>query len=106
VGAVQDATFRVVIVGPGVIGVHGQIDAACSDEFVVALTHAINSQPTAMVVVDCTEVRFIDSSGMRALFQVDRKAATAGHTMRLLVSPPLRRVLEIAGMKDILDMEP
>jgi anti-sigma B factor antagonist len=52
------------------------------------------------LVVDLTEVRHVDSSGIRMLFQIAARLAPRRQQMRVIVPPdsPLRRVLTIADV--------
>jgi anti-anti-sigma factor len=54
------------------------------------------------IVVDLAGLSFVDTSGLIALVDLQRRAATAGGSLRLTKPPRLlRRLLELTKMKDI-----
>lgn len=58
---------------------------------------------SADVVLDCSRVDFIDSSGLRLLAQESRRIADAGGSLRLRnPSSSVRRVVEIAGFDELI----
>ncbi|MET0136665.1 MAG: STAS domain-containing protein [Kibdelosporangium sp.] len=55
------------------------------------------------LVVDASAVRFCDSMGLGALLRARARAsAAAGGLIICAASPPLRRALEIAGLRKLL----
>jgi anti-anti-sigma factor len=55
--------------------------------------------PTDSIVIDCAELRFIDSSGLRVLVYAEKQQAEAGGSLELVnVGDRVRRVLEITGL--------
>lgn len=51
------------------------------------------------MVVDCSQVVFLDSAGLRSLLRLADQAEVRGAQFRLAaVSPAVRRVLEVAGV--------
>ena len=56
--------------------------------------------------VDLGEVRFVDSSGLRALVRGARSARDAGHALRLVkLTPRTSKLLEVAGLSDLLPVD-
>jgi len=54
------------------------------------------------VVLDCRQVTFMDSMGVRFLVQVRQMLSDTGHTISLAnPSRPVMRVLELAGLRDL-----
>ena len=85
-----------------VVEVAGEVDMATSPQ----LTQAVEAAPDSMrrVVVDLSEVTFLDSSGLNALVVTRRSLAVRGIDLRV-VSPAdhvVRRVFEIAQLTDEL----
>jgi len=81
---------------------HGQLDAAMAPQVRLELRHAINSSG-ADLVVDCTDVSFIDSTGIAVLLEANRKLEADGRKMLIVnVSPVPRRVFEALGLTDLL----
>ncbi len=59
------------------------------------------------VVVDCSDLTFIDSSGIHVLIDVRNSLEAAGHRLRITnVSGSPRRVFEILGLEDLFGIEP
>ncbi|GIJ47978.1 hypothetical protein Val02_48640 [Virgisporangium aliadipatigenens] len=57
----------------------------------------------ATVVVDLTEVEFVDSAGINALLKGQRGAQSHGQAFRISGTRPLvRQVLEMTGVWDLL----
>jgi anti-anti-sigma factor len=78
---------------------HGELDA-CS----VSCLRA-RLIPVAMtgrdIVIDVAGLDFVDTAGVVALIDLQREALKAGGSLRLTKLPRLlRRLLQIAGMKD------
>ena len=87
-----------------VLVVRGDLDVAVGVEFVDAVDEALAADGSAtQIVIDLGEVDFIDSSGVRALIRVRREH---GDRVRLVAaSHPVRRVLDIAGLRDCLGFD-
>ena len=86
--------------GQATLFVRGEIDIAVHKRFVDALQAA--QDESTDVVVDLTEVTFIDSAGISALMR-GYKDATDPSRLRLVgVRPSIRRVLEITGVAHLL----
>ncbi|WP_159941539.1 MULTISPECIES: STAS domain-containing protein [unclassified Nocardiopsis] len=75
-----------------VLALDGEIDMATEDRFQEAVTEAITTQPLGRVVLDCSDLRFIDSSGLRVLIRA-HKAAKEQRAL-LAIASPIQRVLQ------------
>lgn len=87
----------------------GEIDASVADEVRVALAEvtAAARRDGGAMAFDLSELRFIDSSGIRALVQIALDGEPAGLRVTVVaVSDPVRRVFDIAGVSDLLRMAP
>lgn len=83
------------------ISVSGEIDTHTAPSLAAAIAAADRRELT----LDFSGVEFIDSSGLRVLIQAHRKAAESGGTLRLSnPSAMVRRVLDISGLDDHLDV--
>jgi anti-anti-sigma factor len=90
--------------GGALIRVEGELDSIGADAFVSASGRML--QEHRRVVVDLGGVRFIDSTGLRAVLAVQRTAARAGTTVTTRrLSPEVERLLEITGNRGALDVE-
>ena len=84
----------------------GEVDVAVADQLADAIV-AVLTDGAQRVVVDLTDVWFLDSSGVRALL-VAHKFATE-HQRTMTVENPTRRVhrvLEIGGVLGLLSGTP
>lgn len=85
----------------------GELDLAARPAVVERVTTSLVEQPDIeRVVVDLGKVRFCDSSGLGALLDIRRLAGRYGTAMVLhSPSPSVARVLDIAGLDDLLPRE-
>jgi anti-anti-sigma factor len=93
-----------VVTGPAhtVVRVEGELDLATAPELASAL-EALDSG-TGPVIVDLTEVGFVDSSGLSTLLQARQRLAGASGApeLRLVVTrPSILRVLDVTGLADV-----
>ena len=97
-------TVRVAQVGDGSVRVHvkGELDLSTSPEFDQALRQEIDAGKR--VVVDLSEIAFIDSTGLNTLIGALRACESNGGM--LMVSPTMpaqvQRVFEITGLNKVL----
>jgi anti-sigma B factor antagonist len=62
--------------------------------------------PRQRVVLDLAELRFMDSTGLRILLKAKRTAVEGGWVLVLRSVPPnIRRLLELAGVQDVIPTE-
>lgn len=90
--------------GVAVVECAGEHDMTTKDETAVLLAALVSENE--LVVVDVSDARFIDSSFVNNLLRADRLARERGTRFRLQVAtaPIVRRVLEISGILDKLDI--
>ena len=86
--------------GVVVLRIRGDLDIAVEDDAVAAVSRALaTDSPPAFLVLDLSEVEFMDSSGVRALLRVHNEH---GPNVRLgPVSDVVERLLELTGMIDL-----
>ena len=86
--------------GAMVLRIRGDLDIAVEDDAVNAVANALASAPpSARLVLDLSEVEFMDSSGLRALLRIHNRH---GGQIRLgAVSPVVERLLELTGTLDL-----
>lgn len=88
---------------PWQLGIRGEVDADNCDVVRAAL---IEAEPTApKLVVDLSELTFLDSSGISMFLQVKNELDASGRELQL-TSPTesVRRVLEITGLLDLFGL--
>jgi anti-anti-sigma factor len=82
-----------------VVTVSGDVDIATGERMVEAV--AAHLVPRGRMVVDCSAVGFLDSSGLRGLLELRRLAASMDVMFALAApSDAVRRVLELSGTQD------
>lgn len=79
--------------GDLVLLLDGEIDIATEDQFHQAVNDAVETHPHGRVVLDCSRLAFIDSSGLRVLIQAYKAAKE--HYSRVLIAAPTTRVAQI-----------
>jgi anti-anti-sigma factor len=92
--------LAIVFVSPDTLAVGGEIDLAN----VSMLNDALDAAD-GTVVIDLGAVTFMDSSGVRILvLQHRRRDATGDRLVLANLSRSVRRVLEVAGVLEYLDV--
>jgi anti-sigma B factor antagonist len=98
----QDFSIRTASEGDAfVVAPTGEIDLATAPE----LAGSLEAAPPGVrhVVVDLTDVSFIDSSGINVLLTAERRLAEGGAGFRVVAPPgPVRRVFELTQLVDSL----
>lgn len=86
-----------------VITVSGELDIHTAPDLTEVLSPAIAAgQP---VIVDLTDVTFMDSSGLSVFVTALKRAREAGTTLVLVVSEPrVMRVFSITGIDTLIDI--
>lgn len=87
-----------------VIELHGEIDASMAVDIESIVTTA-QQQRCRSVVLDLSDVAFIDSQGLRELIAAQLALATGGTSLYLRnPSKMVRRVLEISGAGEVIPL--
>lgn len=86
-----------------VVYISGACDASCHEQLRDRLV-AAEARGAARIVVDLTELRFIDSIGLRVVICAWNRARQAGHmfSVALAGSGQVRRVFELTGVDQIV----
>jgi anti-anti-sigma factor len=88
--------------GSVVVTVQGEVDLATATHVTTALAQA-GALASREIVLDLTDVVFLDSSGLRAILSADAEARAAGVGFEIVPGPPpVQRVFEIAGLDEHL----
>jgi RNA polymerase sigma-B factor len=86
---------------------HGELDSDGAGTLADRLTSALTRYRCERVLVDFTDVPFIDAAGVRALLLGHRQAGACQAELRLVGAHGLvRQVLEITGALDVLTTAP
>ncbi|GHJ48144.1 hypothetical protein Cs7R123_54860 [Catellatospora sp. TT07R-123] len=87
--------------GLAVVRVRGEIDLLTADALRDELCNALRTAPTVMV--DLAEVGFLDSTGVRSLFDAYRCAADLGHRLYVRDAQQwVAKVLAVTGVGKLL----
>lgn len=102
----DDALLEVTIFeGPedAMVRVRGEVDLSTVSELATALEGVAERGD---VLLDLSQLDFIDASGLRALVQADRRLRHEGHRLVISEPPPMAlRLLEITRLMHVLDIE-
>jgi anti-anti-sigma factor len=83
------------------------LDSATSEQLVARLQHLPPAARRHELVLDLSEVSFIDSSGMRAIIMAERSAGERGLTLTILQPPEaLTDLLRVAGIANRARLAP
>jgi anti-sigma B factor antagonist len=88
-----------------VVSLSGELDVASSQGFTEELIGLIDSGTTELVI-DLTRLAFIDSTGLSAILQANRKLDGKGQLVLREPTPLVRQVLEVTGLTGALRIEP
>ena len=88
--------------GYTVVWAHGEIDVATAPALMHELAGAVRAQQ-CRVIVDLTQVTFMDASGLNALAIATRRADVRDGEVRLVGACGIvRKVLHITGLEQVL----
>lgn len=90
--------------GGQTIRLKGELDAYTAGRFREVMDRVVDDQPL-LVVIDVTELTFIDSTGLGLLVGARRKMGADGHIRLIGARPKIFRLFEIAGLTHIFEIE-
>jgi anti-anti-sigma factor len=86
-----------------VVTARGELDLAAADHLWETVEPLLT--PGAVVVLDGTDMTFLDSSGLRILLQAHKRAQADGADFRVVApQQAVQRVLDLAGAAGYLNM--
>jgi anti-sigma B factor antagonist len=86
------------------VALRGEIDVLTVDQVRVALIGALAAHPEELVV-DLSDLSFIDSTGLGALIAGFQRARDAGVSFRLArPSPAVRQILVLSGLLEVVQL--
>jgi anti-sigma B factor antagonist len=89
--------------GARVLALAGELDLAGAPLLEVELARAEGLR--GAVVLDVTELEFMDSTGIRLFFEATERAQQSGRSLSIQgMSAPLRRTFQIVGLLDVLPL--
>ena len=92
--------------GTVVVRLRGELDMATAPGLTRALTTALDERPPALVL-DLSELNFVDSTGIRVLITACRRAGSEGCSF-VVRSPrrPVLKALRLTGVDRLMVIEP
>ncbi len=98
------ASFRTEPGDRLVVHASGELDAESGSQLRTILSDAFAARPEA-VVVDLTDLSFIDSVGLSVLVSAHQRGEADGIPLEIHSVPPAcRRVFEITRLDEVLDL--
>lgn len=89
-----------------VVELHGEIDVVTFQRS-APLLDAVAAGPESLLVVDLTQVTFLDCSGLSLLMRAHRRMTAADGRLRLVCTRPLTlRMLNVTGLTSVLAPAP
>jgi anti-sigma B factor antagonist len=89
----------------GRVAVAGEVDCSTAPQLAACLDSVLASAPDELVV-DLTEVSFLDSAGLHALVTAYANADRLGVPMRVLVATrAVLRPIQVTGLEHVLGIE-
>jgi len=96
-----------VEVSAGGLSVSGEVDMAVASTLLDAIVTAGQTGPAADLVVDLSQVTFLDSSGISALIEAQRRLAASDVELRVSnASPFVTKVFAVSGVDRVLGGSP
>jgi anti-anti-sigma factor len=91
--------------GTAIVTARGELDAYAAPSFSETLDRIAQNNGFARIVLDFSDVTFLDSSGLRTLLGAARAAAERGGSL-VLVANDLRvvKVVRLTGTAGVLDL--
>ena len=81
------------------LAISGEIDLAGADELVRTATAALTHRASGDLVLDLSDVTFIDSTGLGALVAIRNATRDRAVTLHLRdATPPVRRLMKITNL--------
>jgi len=88
---------------PVVVQLSGELDTYTVPEIRDAFD-ALSLGPGAVVVVDLSDVTFLDSSGLGAIFALHHRLAAVGGRLRLVCSGVTLRLVELLHIDQVIEV--
>lgn len=87
--------------------VTGEVDMANATQFADEVLGKMGDEATALVI-DLTDLRYIDSAGVRSLFEIAStlKMRDSFFAIAVLEDSPLRSVLKVTRVEDVATLSP
>lgn len=89
--------------GVTVLALAGEMDVSAREAFETAM-RSLDAVRPQTVILDMTQIRFLDGSGLRSLLQLSSWASRSVERLEVVGAPSwVRRVLDLTGQQGFLD---
>jgi anti-sigma B factor antagonist/stage II sporulation protein AA (anti-sigma F factor antagonist) len=84
----------------------GEIDLSNASRLLATITHEVPNEAVGLIM-DLSEVGYIDSSGLRMLLELAKRLGWRDQTMRVVVADDarIRRILSLSGVEPVLSID-
>ena len=99
--------IKIVHTQPGCteLAISGELDMAAADDLLRTATAALMASSCDDLVLDLSEVSFIDSTGLGTLVAIRNTTRDRAVTLHLRgASPPVRRLMKITNLDSVFDI--
>lgn len=83
----------------------GLLDAFSEPTFRKVMEKCVEDGP-ANLILDLSQIDFIDSSGLGALVQVAKKAQSAGGMIQIVTNPRVTQTVKLVRLEQFLSLQP
>lgn len=91
--------------GATIVALSGDLDFYCADALFALLRGLLEAPGNGHLTADFGAVTFLDSAGLGALIKTYQRAQDLGGEFAIIeLTHPVRRILEITGMLEILTL--
>jgi anti-anti-sigma factor len=87
-----------------VIRLTGLLDAFSEATFSKVLGNLIDEKPN-QVILDLSQIEFLDSSGLGALVQLAKKAQNAGGSFQIVANPRVKQTVKLVRLETFLSLQ-
>jgi anti-sigma B factor antagonist len=99
----SDGEFELTVTeqsGATVVYAKGELDVASAPQLKAELAGLI-AAGSRVLVVDLSEVGFVDSSGLGVLIGAHNEVSRVGGEIRVVVQPQVKRILELTSLDEV-----
>jgi anti-anti-sigma factor len=90
--------------GYTVVGVDGRIDTVTAGEFDARISE-YTGKANPKVIIDCSNLNYISSSGLRVFLMAQKKVMANGGKLKICsLQPAIREIFDISGFSNILSL--
>lgn len=89
-----------------VVIISGRVDTMTAGDFEQRIMEVLN-EGVKMLLLDCSDLAYISSSGLRVFLVAQKKMMTAGGALKLCcLKPEIKEIFDISGFSSIFSIFP